>query len=993
MHAVKSSLFPPYRSAMPMAADKGKAVRMPELLVFVRTFLLGVLLTELLNISYRGSLQFGRLLVERQQEALTWGTVGVSAACVATYLYRRRAHEHLRKILQSRRVDLLLFLALGYHVNLAVAPSFTDFDRAIDQLAWFWSPTMLLALLVFLGSAFLPWRGRRSLNSAELNFLSDVEIDEFEQDALGVARQAEQFADTVLASSAHAGLTFGVDGPWGIGKSSFLNLAEKRWKQQARDSVVVFKFQPLRYASDPDLSERFIRELCTALQQQVFAPEFLPAASRYSRMLKGKTDLSFLGFKLSLEPTNETIDELLEDIDDVLQRVGRRLIIIIDDLDRLETKLVNNVLFTVRRTFRLTRAAYILCYDTEMLVAGKEEGGRAREFLEKFITVKFSLFIEGRTIERFLRYDWNKEATRFQVIPAATMDRLSDVMKEAAMLLAGPNSKHYMQLLGDLRKVKRFVNSMVMMGLPDQDYSRGDIHYPDLIHLLLLHLYYPGLFRRIYVEESEGRVGSFSLQRGEDQATARLRNDESFKNTVASLEAPAGFLVRQLFDVKALDFTQYNQPDERAYRTRACFNTASRNLENYLALIVRHIVPAPVDTYRMYIDAVDAIIDRRRQIDEVLDMDDFSLNHGEIAHSQFWPILVNNSPRLDVESADQVISALVACIPRYSCHESGDYGLRQRSVSALAQLLDRVGFGTPRNGRVRDSTEAGEIGRRIFGEPEQFPVSIIDKLIAADRGPLGWNDLLIFRLRCSIDRGGNLHNLYSGLLRYEDPEAVVSGAVTLLATNSMRRLSQEVFKRFRKTYIDKKLNFYACVDEVSNGTIFGEAGVPENLTQHDLATVANVTRSIAKDFVTYQLTNGNNSNASGIGCGFYDESGPADTGGIKRVMTRYLLYFCFNPLVHSSNSLHFGDFCLRSLRTALFDSMGERRVEVAEAALTKLLPRSELKTYWSTFGPTIKRQLADVERSIVSVDFTTTYSESMPFFFGALDKIQTEPIL
>lgn len=975
-----------------MAAEKSKAVRMPEVLVFVRTLLLGFLLTELLRISYRGSVQFGHLLVERQQEALTWVTVGLSITCVAVYTYRREAHKHLLKILQSQRIDLLLFLVLGYHVNQVVTPSFTDFYKSVDRLSWSWSPILLLALLIILCSALLPERRRRGLDSTQLDFLTDVEIDEVEQDALGMARRAEQFADTVLASSARAGLTFGVDGPWGIGKSSFLNLAEKRWKQEARNSVVVFKFQPLRYASDPDLSERFIRELCTTIQQQVFAPEFLPAANRYSRMLKGKTDLSFLGFKLSLEPTNETIDELLDDIDDVLRRVGRRLIIIVDDLDRLETKLVNNVLFTVRRTFRLTRAAYILCYDTEMLVAGKEEGGRAREFLEKFITVKFSLFVESRTIEQFLRSDWNKEEARYQIIPAATMDRLSDVMKEAAALLAGPQSRHYVPLLGDLRKVKRFVNSMVMMGLPDQDYSRGDFHYPDLIHLLLLHLYYPGLFRRIYVEESEGRIGSFSLQRGEDSTTARLKNHEKFKDIVSKLEAPAEFLVRELFDVETLNFTRYNQPDERTYRTRACFNTASRNLESYLALIVRLIVPAPVDTYRMYIEAVEAIISRKRNINEILKADDFSLSHGEIAQRQFWQILINNSNRFDVESADQVISALVDCIPRYSCHESDDFGLRQRSVSSLAQLLDRAGFGVPLNGRVRDSAEVGEIGKRIFGDPERFPVSIIDKLISADRGPLGWNDLLIFRLRCSIDRGGQLHNLYSGLLRYEDPNAVVSGAVMLLATNSMRRLSQEVFRRFRSTYIDERLNFYSRVDEVPDSVIFGEVGVLEESALQDPAAVANVTRSIVKDFVTYQLANGHSSSASGIGCGFYDESGSEDAGGIGKVMTRYLLYFCFNPLVHPSNALHFGDFCLRSLRTALFDSMGEQRIEVAEAALTKLLPRADLRAYWGTFGPSIKRLLADVERAVISVNFKATYSESMPFFFEALDKIQTEPV-
>ncbi|MEX8195429.1 P-loop NTPase fold protein [Comamonas guangdongensis] len=172
----------------------------------------------------------------------------------------------------------------------------------------------------------------------------------------------------------------------GGGKTSFINLAERYW-ERAADKVIVCRFEPLRYASEPDLADRLIRDLSAAIQNKVFAPEFRPAASRYSRLIKGKADVSFLGFKLSLEPSQETVDELLDDIDEVLRRIGRRVIVVVDDLDRLDAKTVNNVLFATRRTFKLSQATYVLCYDTEVLAGGKEDGSRARAFLEKFVTV------------------------------------------------------------------------------------------------------------------------------------------------------------------------------------------------------------------------------------------------------------------------------------------------------------------------------------------------------------------------------------------------------------------------------------------------------------------------------------------------------------------------------------------------------------------------------------------------------------------------------
>lgn len=118
--------------------------------------------------------------------------------------------------------------------------------------------------------------------------------------------------------------------------------------------------------------------MSSSIQRKVFAPEFRPAASRYSRLIKGKADFSFLGFKLSLQPTQETVDELLDDIDEVLKRIGRRVIIVIDDLDRLDAIAVNNVLFATRQTFNLSQATYILCYDTEVLVGS--QGGEQEIF-------------------------------------------------------------------------------------------------------------------------------------------------------------------------------------------------------------------------------------------------------------------------------------------------------------------------------------------------------------------------------------------------------------------------------------------------------------------------------------------------------------------------------------------------------------------------------------------------------------------------------------
>ncbi|MDR7270116.1 hypothetical protein J2X20_002774 [Pelomonas saccharophila] len=972
-----------------MSKAKNQAIRMPELLVFGRSLLLGAALTEIFWVAFLSTRAFAERLVDEWVASLGIPLFLVVIFLVGFYGYKRGTKDHLAKVVRSGRVDLLLMLVLGAWATFLLAPQLEKFHAVVLQAPWQWAPTFLTMALVLFGSSLRQRSGRALTSNTPSYFLADTEIDEPTQDALGVSQNAEQFADLVLANGTHAGLVFGLDGPWGIGKTSFINLAEARWKEKAADSVIVFKFQPLRYASEPDLSERFIKELCKAIQQKVFAPEFLPAANRYSRMLKGKTDVSILGIKLTFEPSEETVDELLENIDDVLQQAGRRLIVVIDDLDRLDSKLVNNVLFTARRTFRLRHAHYVLCYDTEMLVAGKEEGGRAREFLEKFINVKLSLFIDGQTIEKFLKSDWMVQQERLRIMPADTIDRMSAVMTTVAGLMAGESADQYMPLLGDLRKIKRFVNAMLMMRITEADLDGGDFHYPDLINLMLLHLLYPGLFRRIYAEETEGRAGTFSLRWTDDAETAFHANHDDFGEVVQSLEKPAQFLVNQLFDRNTLGFSKASRPNELAYRTRACFNTDSRNLQNYLSLIVRFVVPEKAETYRLYIDAVNQIIEGTTTTPEVLARDEFNLRRGDKTHDKFWQTLLSNARLLSRKDADQAIDTLLSYLPRYASHELGDNGLRQRSVTLLILLLDRAGYGEPQDGGVRDSELQVEIAKRILdANPASYGESLVDVMTKTDRGALGYEDLLTFRLRCCMDRGGQTQSLFSALLLYDNPTATTGGEVTELTVRSMRRLSQEVFKRFRRDYIDRKLNFFQEVDKLEDDAIFGDAGVPADLTPLEAKQAAEVARSSIKTFVVHQLTNDEQPHGLGVGCGLYDPVGEMDAGRIRVEMVNYLLDFCFNPMLENiANARAFGDFCLSSLRESRVSAPGATDSDLAKAALTRLLPVEELRGFWIKHGPKLKNLLTNEKRTVLTYKFEAKYEYWIPIFRDVLDEM------
>lgn len=131
-----------------------------------------------------------------------------------------------------------------------------------------------------------------------------------------------------------------------------------------------------------------------------------------------------------------------------------------------------------------------------------------------------------------------------------------------------------------------------------------------------------------------------------------------------------------------------------------------------------------------------------------------------------------------------------------------DRGLRQRSVYSLLRLLDRAGWGRTA-GRRRSNTPENivEIAWRIFGEGPHLNRGLLQRIASIDRGVLGWYDLMLFRLQCSADRQGQLHNLHSALIVNQDMSAATTGYVTNLALMGMRKLSQEVFALFKRDYI------------------------------------------------------------------------------------------------------------------------------------------------------------------------------------------------
>jgi len=214
----------------------------------------------------------------------------------------------------------------------------------------------------------------------------------------------------------------------------------------------------------------------------------------------------------------------------------------------------------------------------------------------------------------------------------------------------------------------------------------------------------------------------------------------------------------------------------------------------------------------------------------------------------------------------------------------------------------------------------------------------------------------------------------------------------------MRRLSQQVFALFKITYIDAKRNFFADVGEAPIGAFLGEyAAESERKPSMDtnseqgigsLAQHVSSARSGVKSFVIYQLSNRLPPNGSGVGCGYYDESGVSDGGNIAKLMNEYAFDFCFNPAIQEDNVLHFLDHCLSHLSKSYFSGGDREGYFALKSGIPGGLDSKAMGQYWLVHREHIRlRQLHTLERCVFTGNYIASYRDDLMDLYKVLDEL------
>lgn len=954
---------------------------------------------------------------------VTFSVCGILLILTAGYLFVRDAHSILIKVIRSRRADILVAVIIGLSISISLDGAGTSHYRDVveklgaGKLALLFSLPITIALLLVFKALTTALRQASDTDSSF--FLNDVEKKTKSDDLLGFSEDVARFAERVLNGGAPDSIVFGIDAPWGIGKSTFVNLCVEYWEEQPKHAVIVYRFNLLRYEDRSNLLEKFVDGLIRAIQKHSFVPEIRPLISRYSRFLKSKA--SFLGIDFDIFQGSYTIDDAFEDLESALAKFDRQIIVVVDDLDRVSFSAARDVLFVIKKSFTLPNISYVLCYDTENIIAQErpsEDAERVMEFLEKFVNVKFSLFLSADTLSSYISKNFDKAVQHNLGIDPFTIEKTKQTISAIEDIYKSQEFHRYQPFLGDIRKLKRLINTLVLLEIEKTDFENSDIDKHDLIHLLLIYINYPNIFRKIYSTETDGKRGFFSLVapydddypvsrdgegRRERYSESDYANSTNYTDYIKKCSPNQHFLLNKIFSVsQRLKSSRIDSVSEDVKNSLACFNGSrfgkeSRNLEAYLNLIVRLSKPQKRDQYRFYLNLKNRF-SQGIPIEELFADEEFSLMRGEDSRTQFLRILVNSAREFDTDTSNRLITYVLRHIRDYSLFANEKIGLGFRDDLAyfLIKLLDTAGWSDANNKR-RDNTDENiaEIANWIFGEGKHRESGVLDSLGAKDRGALGLYDLMIFRLYCSADRGGNFFNLQRALSKHGDPSAPTSGQVSAIAIGQMREISQRLFRIFKEQYIVPQTHLFDVLDHLTieelAGKYYGYLNKSLNAGQIDEEELNNsiaALKSRMKTFISYQL--GNTFIRSGVGCGYYDETGNDDRHGISSCMNDYLFDQCFNPAISQKNYEHFVDYLLANFASRLEDDEGRYLPTIAE--FTKILEKERLVEYWRVNSLPIRGlQLPKRTKLVVTGNYIASYQKDLESVYRVLDELVASP--
>ena len=307
------------------------------------------------------------------------------------------------------------------------------------------------------------------------------------------------FSESVVTSlsriDASAGFVLSVEGAWGSGKTSTLAMIEALLnKEHAETRPVIVHFNPWLIGDRDALLRQFLAKIALAVEMadhvgdskkvaeelKTYAKVFefaklIPGAEPWASIVKSVLESGGNAVSAAADHKCTDIETQKNKVEGALKKFPKRIIVFVDDLDRLFPNEVFEIVRIIKAVGDLPHVGYVLSFDPSYVNEALEKASvpNASVYLEKIVQVRMPLpILSFAARERLIE----------NALKSLDSQARKSYFKESERRL----SKFYFSGLRDLveqpRDIVRIFNTVKMI----EPFLRGEVVLADVIGLAAL---------------------------------------------------------------------------------------------------------------------------------------------------------------------------------------------------------------------------------------------------------------------------------------------------------------------------------------------------------------------------------------------------------------------------------------------------------------------------------------------------------------------------